>query len=175
MFMINPLLNKQHLRQYLLYGLAAAVVYIIPYIIFLIRNDYENFYLLFVGSGLFMLAIFIYTLKLIRQPYDKKRTLSMIFAGHFATITGVLIAAFLVITILSLFFPHLFTTTYADKIVKDLPPAMRSGKPSGVLFPILFITTLGNFGVGSFISLITAYAGKLNQTKDEPVSLETRI
>ena len=102
--MINPLLNKQHLRQYLLYGSAAAVVYIIPYIIFLMRNEYENFYILFIGSGLFMLAIFIYTLKLIRQPYDKKRTLSMIFAGHLATITGVLIAAFLVVIILSLSF-----------------------------------------------------------------------
>jgi hypothetical protein len=173
--MINPLLNKQHLRQYLLYGSAAALVYIIPYLIFLIQNEYENFYILFIGSGLFMLAIFIYTLKLIRQPYDKKRTLSMIFAGHFATITGVLIAAVLVVIIFLFFFPNVFTTTQPDKIVEDLPAAMRSDKPSGVLFPILFITTLGNFGVGSFISLITAYAGKLNQTKDEPVSLETRI
>ncbi|TMI93658.1 MAG: hypothetical protein E6H08_10170 [Bacteroidetes bacterium] len=173
--MINPLLNKQHLKQYFLYGSAAALVYIIPYIIFLIRNDYENFYILFIGSGLFMLTIFIYTLKLIRQPYDKKRTLSMIFSGHLATITGVLIATVLVVMIFFFFFPNVFTTTHPDQIVEDLPAAMRSGKPSGILFPILFITTLGNFGVGSFISLITAYAGKLNQTKDEPVSLETRI
>lgn len=173
--MINPLLNKQHLRQYLFYGSAAAIVYIVPYIIFLSRNEYEDFYMLFIGSGLFMLSIFIYTLKLIRQPYDKRRTLSMIFAGHLATMTGVLIAAILVVILFRFFFPHLFSTTPPGKVVEDLPAAMRSNKPAGVLFPILFITTLGNFGVGSFISIVAAYAGKLNQTEDKPISLEKTV
>lgn len=99
----------------------------------------------------------------------------MIFAGHLATLTGVLIAAVLVILIFLFFFPHLFSTTPPDKVVEDLPATMRSNKPAGVLFPILFITTLGNFGVGSFISIIAAYAGKLNQTKDKPISLETNV
>lgn len=173
--MINPILNKQHIRQYLLYGSIAAVFYIIPFIIFLTRNQYENFYILFIGTGLFMAVIFYYTLRLIKQPYDKKRTLSMIFAGHLATLTGILIASILVIVIFLFFFPDLFSTTSPDKIVEDLPAAMRSNKPAGVLLPILFITTLANFGVGSFISIVGAYAGKLNQTKDKPVSLETRI
>lgn len=173
--MINPILNNQHVRQYLLYGSIAAVFYIIPYIIFLIRDEYEEFYFLFIGTGLFMFAIFFYTLRLIKQPYDKKRTLSMIFAGHLATLVGVLMCTILVVIIFLIFHPDLFSTPSPDTIVKDMPAHMRSNQPLEVLMPIMFTTILANFGVGSFISIVSAYAGKLNQTKDKAISLETHI
>ena len=173
--MRNPLLDKRHLKEYVIYCLIAAVAYIVPYLIFLTRGDYEDFYYLFLGAGLFMLAIFYYCFHLLRKPYDKNRALSMTISGHFTTITGIAISCFFVVILFSFFYPGVYSSLPPDKVIKDLPATMQTNKPLGVLFPILFVTILGNFGVGSFISIITAYAGKLNQTKEKAVPLETNI
>ena len=48
--MKNPLFDRSHIREYLLFGSIAAIAFTAFVIIFLIDNKYENMFLLFVGS-----------------------------------------------------------------------------------------------------------------------------
>jgi len=173
--MINPLLDKRHLKEYLLFGLAAGIVFNLPVIFFLINNNYENFYWLFIGSFLFFLVIMIYTIRLLYRPYDRKRALAILIAAHMATLVGIVISCILSAIVFVFFFPGLFSSLPPDKVLEDTPPGINPHRPIELLFMIFSVATIGNFSVGSFIALMMAYAGKTNQTKDKAVPLETHI
>ena len=173
--MQNPIFDRRHKREYLLFGFMAAIAYILPVLWFLYRNRYENLYYLFIGCALFMAVIFSYAYKLIYRPYDKKRAVSMLIAGGIASVVGVIISVILVIIVFLFFFPHLFSVMPADKVMQDSPAQLDQNRPTGLLVMIIATAVLGNFGVGAFISVVTAYAGKRDQRGDKPVSLETEV
>jgi hypothetical protein len=173
--MINPLIDKRHLMEYLFYGIMAGIAFIIPVIIFLTHNDYENFYYLFIGSALFMFVILFYCIRLSSRSYDKKRAVSMMIAGHAATFAGVYFSCMFTVISFLFFNPALFSPMHPDKVVENSTPWMQPDKPVELLFIILSVATIANFSVGSFISIVTAYASKVNQTKDKAVPLETHI
>ena len=173
--MKNPTFDRKHIMEYLLYGSIAAVLYMIPVLIFLSDNKFETLYYLYIGCGLFMAAIFFYTYRLLSHRYDEKRAVSMLMAGHLATLTGIIISCILVFVAMLFFFPDLFSRMSSDQIIPGAPAQSRTGHPSELLLMILATATLGNFFVGSFISVIVAYAGKRDQTRDKPAHLETHI
>ena len=173
--MIHPLLDYRHIKEYILYGLGAAFAFILPVIIFLTEHRYENFYYLFIGAGLFMLVILFYTFKLSHRPYDKKRALSMTLAGHFVTIAGIVFSCILSTICFVLFDTNLFETNSPKVIITSAPATINPTRSLSLLFMILSVATIGNFSVGSFISVVTAYASKVNQTRDKVVPLKTEI
>lgn len=173
--MKNPIFNRQHFKEYLAYGLIAAVLYTLSVIYFLSTNDYENFYVLFIGSAAFMFVVFSYAYKLTYRPYDKKRAVSMLIAGSITTLIGVIASVILVIIAFLFFHPRLFSTVPVDHIMENSPDSIQPNKASGLLLMIMAITVMVNAGVGAVISVITAYAGKQDQTEDKPASLETNL
>jgi hypothetical protein len=56
----TPVVNRRHVREYFMYGIIAAIVYLLPTLYLLIENKYQNLYLLFVGNALFMGVNFYY-------------------------------------------------------------------------------------------------------------------
>ena len=173
--MINPLIDRRHLIEYLVFGLCAGIAFIVPVTLFLSQNSYENFYYLFIGSGLFMFVIFFYCVKLSHRPYDKKRAVSMMMAGHIATLTGIYFSCLFTVACFLFLYPQLFSAVPVDRVVEDVPSWMQPDKPIELLFIILSVAITANFSVGSFISVVTAYASKVNQTRDKSVPLETHI
>lgn len=173
--MKNPVFNHQHVREYFINGLLAAVLYVIPVFFFLAQKKYEDFYYLYAGTGLFMFAIFFYALRLVSRPYDSKRAVSMLIAGNLATLAGVFISVILVIIGFFFYFPDIFSVTPTSSLLQDAPSTIQPARPSGLLFMILILTVFGNTAVGSFVSVVTAYVGKKNQTMDKPASLEQHI
>lgn len=173
--MKNPVFNRQHIREYFSYGSIAAILYAVPVWMFLARNNYEYFYFLYIGIGLFMFTIFFYALRLVNRPYDRKRAVSMLIAGNLATLAGVVIASLLVIASFFFFHPNLFSITPTGSLLQDAPSTAQPGRPSELLFMIMLLTIFANTSVGSFVSVITAYVGKRNQTGDKPASLEKNI
>ncbi|SRR5260221_10967846 len=161
--MKNPVFNKQHITEYFTYGFIAAVAYIIPVLFFLKHNEYQNFYYLYIGNGLFMVVIFSYAYRLVYHPYDKKRAVTMLIAGNMATLAGIIIS--LVFDTLSIlfFFPGLVSSLPIDKIVEGAPGTIQLKHPGGLLSMIAIDAVIGNGGMGALISVVTAYAGKLNQ------------
>lgn len=173
--MKNPILDQRHIREYLLFGSIAAICYMIPVFNFLYHNKYENLYYLYIGCALFMPAIFYYTYKLLNRRYEGKRTISMLLAGQLATLAGIAIAIVLVAVTMLFFFPHLFSHLPADRLVKGAPVQTQPENPGELLLMILSTTIIGNFAVGSFISVLVAYAGEKDQTGDKPTNLETHL
>ncbi len=150
--MKNPIFNRQHIKEYFGYGLLAAILYAVPVWFFFSKGIYQDLYFIYIGIGLFMFTIFSYAIRLLNRPYDKKRAVSMLIAGNFATLAGVLIA-FILVGGGSFFF-----------------------QPTrGLLFMIMVITIFGNISVGAFVSVITAYVGKKDQTQDEATHLDKQI
>ena len=173
--MKNPVFNRQHLLEYLLYGAIAAVVYMVPVILFLYNNKYENLYYLYIGCALFMATIFYYNYKLLDRKYDKKRAVSMLISGHLAVLAGIAISVILVIIAMLIAFPQLFSSMPSREIISNAHETNQVRRPSELLLMILSTAIIGNFGVGSFISVVVTYAGKRDQTKDKPTNLEVHI
>lgn len=173
--MKNPIFNRQHIIEYFVYGFIAALLYVIPVELFLYQKAYENLYYLYIGLGLFMFTIFFYALKLVNRPYDRKRAVSMLIAGNLATVAGVAIASLLVIGSFIIYFPDLISSVPTTDVIRDAPSTIQPQRPSGLLFMIMLITIFGNTSVGSFVSVITAYVGKKNQTRDKPASLDAHL
>lgn len=173
--MKNPIFNRQHIIEYFVCGFIAAILYVIPVELFLYQKVYENLYYLYIGLGLFMFTIFFYALRLVNRAYDRKRAVSMLIAGNLATVAGVLIASLLVLGSFIIYFPDVISPVQTSDVIRDAPSTIQPQRPSGLLFMIMLITIFGNTSVGAFVSVITAYVGKKNQTRDKPASLETNI
>lgn len=173
--MKNPIFNRQHTWEYFSYGFLAAVLYIIPVFLFLSQKKYENLYYLYIGTGLFMFTIFFYALRLVNRPYDSKRAVSMLIAGNLATLAGVFISIIFVIIGFFFYFPGMFSITPTESLIRDSPPTVQPVRPSDLLFMIMILTVFANTAVGAFVSVVTAYVGKKNQTEDKPASLEKHI
>ncbi|MES2893545.1 MAG: hypothetical protein V4725_16090 [Bacteroidota bacterium] len=173
--MKNPIFDRKHLKEYIVYGALGSFVFMMPVLYFLSQNKYANLYYLFIGCILFMSVIFLYNFKLLNRPYDKKRAVSMLLASLMAVLTGVVISAILIVIAFLIFFPDLFTTMQTDEIMANAPAQAEATKPSGLLVMVLAVNFLGNFSTGAFISVITTYAGKKDQTRDKPAPLEPTI
>jgi cytochrome c oxidase assembly factor CtaG len=94
--------NRRHLKEYLLFGSAGAALYMTSVVFFLSHNSYQHLYYLFMGCLFFMVAIFFYEYKLLYSRYDEKRAVSMLLAGLFTTLTGVLMAC--IFAVVAMFF-----------------------------------------------------------------------
>jgi hypothetical protein len=173
--MKNPVFNRQHIKEYFSYGFLAALLYSIPVFVFLSHKNYEDFYYIYIGIGLFMFTIFFYALRLVSRSYDSKRAVSMLIAGNLATLAGVVMASLMIIGSFFFYFPDMFTITPTESLLHDAPSTIQPQRPSGLLFMMMVLTIFANTSVGSFVSVITAYVGKKNQTKDKPASLEKHL
>jgi len=173
--MLNSLLNKQHIREYLIYGLTAGILFMIPASVFIFSDNYANAYYLYIGTAIYMAVIFMYTYRLLHRPIEKKRATMVIMAAHGANVVGVLTSFILSVISCAINFPGLFVEGNTRQLVNNLPPQIAYSEGKDILFMVLVITLLANGGAGSFISVITTYAGKENQTKDKPTLLEKNV
>jgi hypothetical protein len=171
----TPVLNKRHVKEYFIYGIVAAIAYLIPTLYLLFENKYQNLYLLFVGNALFMGVIFYYNFYLAGHPYDSKRAVSMLMAGHLATLVGTIISAVVVTIFMFILFPDLFSAHPANEVLAQSNSEARTAYPSGFLFMVLLDVILGNASVGSFATILTSYVNKKNQTRDEPADVKNRV
>ncbi len=173
--MINPLFDRKHIKEYLLFGLLSAIGYSIFVFLFLQKTDYNYMYLLYIGNIVFMFIIAMYYLILIKRPYDGRRAVAMLLAGHTAVLTGIVFSLVMIVIGVMLYFPDLFAYYSKDQIVENLPAAAQISRPSGLVFMLGLNAIVVNFGAAALLSIVFAYAGKRNQTKDKPAPLENQI
>lgn len=173
--MKNPTFDRKHLLEYLLYGFIGAFLYTIPLFFYLKSNRYENSYYLYIGNALFFLAVFFYNVRLLYRPYDKRRAVSMLMAGHLVTLAGIILSVVCCLVMMLLFYKGLFAARPVDTLLANAPANSEMHHPSDWLFMIFINAIICNFGAGSLISVLVSYAGKKNQTKDKPAHLEMEI
>ena len=163
--MANILFDRRHLREYLLWGALAGLAYSIPVLVYLSLANYYYSATVFIGSILFMLVILLYTIRLTKRRPEYKSTWMMIIAGNMVVLTGIIISVLLSFMLCLFFIPEFLSGHSPDSFMKGSPDAMNINN-AGTLMIIAITATLVNFGVGGVISILVAYAVKLNQTKD---------
>jgi hypothetical protein len=167
--MKNPLFNKKHILEYLFYGGMAAIVFIVPVIYFLAKGVYEDSWVVYVGTALFMFAIMVYNLILTRRKADYKSALKMLMAGHLAVLTGIVLSVLLAFICCYIYIPG-FMTGHSQPILDNAPEGLNN-KNTGTLLQIFLPATIGNFCAGAFITVVVSYVIKPNQTKDKAAPL----
>ncbi|MBW8687868.1 hypothetical protein [Chitinophaga rhizophila] len=173
--MKNPVFAKGHWLEYLMYGCLAAVFYCVLLFFHLSDGTYESMYLLYIGNAAFGIPVLLYNLKLIYRPYEKQRTVSMLIAAHLATLIGTILSMIFAALLMTAIMPEIFSSTPSVLGPESAPPNTQGQRPEGWLFMIVINALVLNFSVGSFICIVSSYAGKINQTKDKPAHLGKRI
>jgi hypothetical protein len=113
---------------------------------------------------------------LLRKPYDKQRAATMLIAGHTTTFIGTAISVLLGAILMAIYIPDLFSSAPAANAGADnAPEYMQLKRPSGWLVMVCLNAILINGAIGSFVSVMTTYAGKRNQTKDKPAHLGKHV
>ena len=173
--MENKLYNRAHLREYLFYGLAAAIAFIICIIFFLINNRYENSLLIYIASILFASVIAVYNYSQIKRPMEGKGAVRMLITTHLAIVVGVILASLFSVLAMYFIFGDLGAVRPPDAVLEDADPGSSVKRPSGLLVMILIYATVTNFAVSSFLSVLISYVFKKNQTKDKTAELDKTI
>ena len=156
--MQDPVFDRRHLREYLVYGTIAGILYTVPVWFFLHKATYQASGIAYIGCILFMFVILIYSIRLNQRKSDYQSAWRMIVAGHMAVLAGIIISVFLSILLCLIYIPG---------FLGGNKPAENNIDTTSAIQAIFLTATVGNFGVGAFISLLCSYVIKPNQTTDE--------
>lgn len=173
--MKNPLYNKQHGREYLVFGALAAIAYIIFVFIFLSDNRYENLYWLFFGNMAFTIVIAIHSLLQINRPYEGRSSIRMTLISHSSAFIGVVISCVLVAIAVFIYFPNMASPMPTDKLVTNAHDTNQLRTPAQLMMMIFIDAIVPNFALGSFFSVLISYVCKRDQTKEKTAELDKDI
>ncbi|MDB5247550.1 MAG: hypothetical protein JWQ40_1944 [Segetibacter sp.] len=158
--------KKEYLASYIKWGVISAIAFCIPMIIFISSNQYSSTWWLFVGNGLFLVAIALYMLELNKSKGENASTQTMVAAGHVATVVGIIISCIVAFIVLSVMAPDIFSSGQSDKVMEDAPAQTGTGSTHGLVFFVFMNAIIGNVCGGSFSSIMVPYTARKNQTKD---------
>jgi hypothetical protein len=161
------MLRKVNIRSTIIAAIVGAVLFCIPVYIYLRFPQYSETWLLYIGSFLFMIVMWIHTMRdSKKRANNNENTVALVFASHVATILGVILATGLCFIMLSLFVPGYLQPGEADKLLEEAPANTVQDKTEGLSFIVYMAATVINFSVGSFAGIILPFYLKRNQTRD---------
>jgi cytochrome bd-type quinol oxidase subunit 2 len=84
--------RKLNKRSTLISGAIAGILFCIPAFIYIRSANYEQSWMLYMGSFLFMIVIWVHTMLDSKKRDDNESTVALVFASHMATIVGIIIS-----------------------------------------------------------------------------------
>ena len=167
------MLKKINLRSTLISGLIAAILFCILVFFHIRSANYKNSWLLYFGSFLFMIVIWIHTMQDSKKRRNNESTVALVFASHMATLAGIIISCGICLLMLIILVPGYLDQGTAGKILTQAPANTVYDKTHGLSLQIFLSATLINFSVGSFCGIVLPFYLKRNQTRDlkEPTPL----
>ena len=160
------LFRKVNLRSTLVTGLIAGTAFSIPVYFYISDARYRDSWLLYLGSFLFFLVIWMHTLIDSRKRAHNESTVALIFASHMATLAGIVVACVLSFILLNWLIPGYLSSPTPGKTMTGEPSNVDIDKTNGLSFQVFLAATFINFSVGSFSSIILPFAAKRNQKHD---------
>jgi len=160
------MLRKVNIFRTVISGLIAAALFSILVYVFISDNTYTNSWLLYFGSFLFLVVIWIHTIRENKKQSENESTVALVFISHMATIAGIIFSVVLSFLLLSLLVPGYLDQGNADQVMRQEPANVIKDKTDGLSFQVFFAATVINFAVGSFAGIILPFYSKRNQTKD---------
>lgn len=161
--------KKLDKKSTLIAATIAAVLFCIPVYFYIYFASYRQSWLLYLGSFLFMIVMWVYTILESQKRRDDESTVALAFATHMTTLAAIVISCFLCLLMLIVFVPGYLHPGDAGKVLASEPVNIIHDKTDGLSFIIFMAATIVNFSVGSFTGIILPFYLKRNQTKDPKV------
>jgi amino acid transporter len=160
------MLQKVNIRATIITALIAAVLFCVPAAIYISKASYRATWLLYLGSFLFFITIWVHTMMDSHRRKDNESTVALVFASHVATIAGIVLCCITCFILLTLMVPGYLQPGTPGKVLTGEPANSLVDKTDGLSFDIFFAATFINFSVGSFTGIVLPFALKRNQTRD---------
>lgn len=155
-----------HWSSYLKFSLPAALLYCVPVFIFIKQAAFSQSWLLYLGNFLFMLMIIAFLISFNRRRHENASSVTMLVAGHIATVLGIIISLVLSLILLAVLVPGQLEPGQAGKVLHDVPANATQDKTNGLNFQVIMDSIIGNFAVGSFVSIIFPFTIKREQRSE---------
>ncbi len=145
-------LNKSSIAYLSRFAIISSVLYSIPVIFFLKDQRYSDTWLLYLGSAIFLMCIFIFGI-----VYGGKTTnqTSKKYNGFTVTTLGVIFSCILILLLTLIFAPGVFNIGPAPDVMKQTPAAIAKNNGHGLLFMMLADAIIINFCAGTFAAVMT--------------------
>lgn len=165
--------KKIDIRSTLISATIAAVLYSTLAGIFIYLASYRYSSLLYFGSVLFGIVMWIHTIRDNKKRGENESTVALIFASNMTTVAGVIISCLICFCLLAILVPGYLSSATPDKTFVGEPVNIIKDKTDGLSFEVFMSATIINYSVGAFVGLILPFYSKRNQTRDsrEPTPL----
>lgn len=170
----KSMFKKVDFKSTIISAVIAAVLFCVPVVAYISSASYRQSWLLYLGSFLFLIVIWVHTMLDNKKRDMNESTVAMVFASHMATIAGVIVSCLLCFILLVLLVPGYLEPGTADKTLVGEPANIVQDKTDGLSLDVFIAATIINFSVGSFAGIILPFYTKRNQTKDprQPTPLQ---
>jgi hypothetical protein len=159
--------KKEYLFSYIKWGIISAIAFCIPMIIFVNSENYQNTWLLFLGNGLFLVAIAAYMLSFNKMKGGDASTQTQMAAGHIATIIGIIISCIVAAIAIAVFIPDVFSPGLSDNALENAPAQTGTGKTHGLVFFVFMNAIIGNVSEAHLLLLYFLTPAKRTKQKIE--------
>ncbi|MEO8413569.1 MAG: hypothetical protein ABI472_07905 [Ginsengibacter sp.] len=133
------------------FGIVSAILYCIPVIFFLKGRRFSDTWLLYLGSALFLVSVFVFGIMNDGKNADAKIT----YDGFFVTILGVIFSCILILILTFILTPDVFGTGSSADVLQQTPAAISKKGDDGILFMMLANAVIINFCAGVFAAIMT--------------------
>jgi len=155
---------KKNLRPYAGYGLLAAFLYILPVLYFILQDNYQDSYFLYIGNILFAGGIALFLIAFNKPRNENAQTSSMVASGILTSVIGIGIAFLMTSLVLAIDIPHLFRYYGSSgKRLSDAPVSNFKDSTNGLKLMLLMNVVIGNIITGTFVSSIYSFGIKGDQ------------
>jgi uncharacterized membrane protein len=159
--MKKSLLDHQHLMDYTFYGILAGIFYSITVWLYVYDQEFREARLMYIGAGFFAFIMILYLAKLVGEDNSKKNAKEIVYAGHLAVLSGIIVSVTVCSFLCFIYKPEAFHVSLSS-----------SHQSAASLFDVFVPAILMNLLAGSFISFLIAYAMKWNYSaKEKSISL----
>ncbi len=156
---------KDFVKRYFLRGFIAAAIYCIMVLIFLFQNHFQSIWLLFLGNGLYLLAVATIVYLSNKAKKFSESPFTSAISGHVLSLTG---AAFAVVLSLVLYFLfYLGIDGTKGETLHQAPTEMsHNASNNGIVFVLIIVAALGNTITGFFAAVITSFTSFTSSKKE---------
>ena len=139
------MLRKINIHRTIISGLIAAAVFSIPINFFVRDNTYTESWLLYLGSFLFLVVIWVHTIRENQKRSDNESTIALAFLSHVATITGIIFSVIFSFALLSFLVPGYLGSGNAGQLLRGEPVNIIKDKTDGLSFEVFFCGNCDKF------------------------------
>ena len=148
------MLNHSFFKIYLIFAVAAALLYCLPVYFFILAADYTRSWLLYLGNFLFMIVTGVFLFYISRYRQSNPGMMGFIILGEKQVLRSTALALCFSFILLIILVPGFFEKGPAGRIIVNQPANTIHDKSNGLIFMVIVNAAIPNFITGSFASEI---------------------